>query len=198
MSVAHAPSAAIGLRAKTGRAIAVVLTGSRANPQAVSRSEIALATPAAGALYQPFHQVMDLPWEQAATSVHSAERALEAAAATELGALLRALQSHALVAVGVGVVGAPDRNLAAIGSPHICAHAAEGVLFRRVWQVGAAVNALACVAFPERDIETLASNRLGLAAASIQTRLAVFGREVGRPWRADEKAAALAAWMVLT
>ena len=89
MSVARVPSAVIGLRAKTGRAIAVVLAGSRANPNAVWRSEIALTTPAAEALYQPFHQVMDLPWEQAATSVRPAECALEAAATTELGAVVR-------------------------------------------------------------------------------------------------------------
>lgn len=188
---------AVGLRAKTGRAIAVLLTGTRARPEADRRCEIVLATPAVPALYQPFHRVMDLPWEQAAASVDAAQRALEAAAATELGALLRALQPHAPGAVAIGVVGAPERNLAAIASPHIRAHAAEGVLFRRVWQVGAADNGLTCIAFPERDIAARARSALGLAPADIQTGLARFGRALGRPWRADEKAAALAAWMVL-
>jgi hypothetical protein len=191
------PGSAIGLRAKTGRAIAVLLTGTRASPEARRRCEIVLATPALPALYQPFHWVMDLPWQEAAAAVDAARRALEAAAASELGTLLRALQPDVSGGVAIGLVGAPERNLAAIASPHIRAHAAEGVLFRRVWQVGAASNTLACSAFPERDIEAQASRALGLAPADIRTRLERFGRILGRPWRADEKAAALAAWMVL-
>src|SRR5207247_7284 len=95
------------------------------------------------------------------------------------------------------IVGAPERNLAAIGSPHIRAHAAEGVLFRRVLQAGAAANALYWSAFPERDFESFAAMSLGLAVAAARLRLAEFGQALGRPWRADEKAAAMAAWLAL-
>ena len=197
MSASPVRSAAIGLRARTGHAIAIVLAGNAASPQAVARAEIVLAAATTPSLYQPYHEVMDLPWERAVTSVRKAERALEAAAVKGLTALVSELQSRALDATAVGIVGAPERNLAAIGSPHIRAHAAEGVLFRRVLQVGAAASELACTAFPERDFESFAASRLGLSVAAVRARLAEFGQGIGRPWRADEKAAAMAAWIVL-
>src|SRR5712691_10304691 len=67
-----------------------------------------------------------------------------------LSALLRDLRAQGLKVKSVAIVGAPDRNLAAIGSPHIRAHAAEGVLFRRVWQVAAQAVDLPSMAFSER------------------------------------------------
>jgi hypothetical protein len=129
--------ACIGLRAKTARAIAVVLAGTASSPRAVTRTEITLASPAKPALYQPYHEVMDLPWERAAVAVQNAERAIEAVATKGLKALLDELRLRGIDVSCIGIVGAPERNLAAIGSPHIRAHAAEGVLFRHVLQVGA-------------------------------------------------------------
>jgi hypothetical protein len=78
----------------------------------------------------------------------------------------------------IGIVGAPDRALEAIASPHIRAHAAEGVLFRRVLERAAEKQQVVWAAYSDRELEE-------------------FGRAVGRPWRADEKAAATSAWLAL-
>src|ERR1700693_3975220 len=197
MSQSPGDTACIGLRAKTARAIGVVLAGSRASPQAVARTEIILASSATPAMFQPYHQVMNLPWDRATSAVRESEQAIEAAASTALKALVDELRSRGFRASNVGIVGAPERNLAAIASPHIRAHAAEGVLFRRVLEVGAESNDLPWVSFADRDFEKLAASRLGLPIDPMQTRLADIGRALGRPWRADQKAAAIAAWIGL-
>ena len=189
--------ACIGLRAKTARAIAVVLAGSAASPRAVIRTVITLASPANPALYQPYHEVMDLPWGRATVAVQNAERAIEAAATKGLKLLIAELRSRSIDVSCIGIVGAPERNLAAIGSPHIRAHAAEGVLFRRVLQVDAEANDLPSAIHSERGIEASAAAGLGISLDEMRARLAEIGRVLGSPWRADEKAAAMAAWMAL-
>lgn len=85
------------------------------------------------------------------------------------------------------VVGSAQRDLAKIGNEHIRAHAAEGILFRRVLERAAAEHGIACCAFTEDEIKAknldAATKRLGAAA--------------GPPWRADERLAASAALMAL-
>lgn len=193
------PSAArigyVGLRAKTARAIVVTIAASDGLPDVVTRGEIVLATPASPELFQPYHAVMDLPWDRAATVAGQAERAIATTAAGALKDLVAGLCDAGVAVAGVGIVGAPERNLAAIASPHIRAHAAEGVLFRRVLETAAAANKLRCQCYPEADLEGLAASRLGFPVAAIKSRLAQFGKQMGQPWRADEKAAAIAAWL---
>ena len=190
-------NACIGLRAKTGRAIAVVLAGTAASPRAVIRTEITLASPAKPALYQPYHEVMDLPWERAIAAVQDAARAIEAAATKGLKVMIEELRSGGIDVTCIGIVGAPERNLAAIGSPHIRAHAAEGVLFRRALPVGAEMNGLPSPIYSEQSIEASAAASLGVSFDDLRARLAEIGRVLGAPWRADEKAAAMAAWIGL-
>ena len=189
--------ACIGLRARTARAIAVVVSGTGSSPRAITRVQIQLGAPDTPALFQPYHEVMDLPWDRATAAVAKAERAIEAVATERLRSLLLDVRARNLDVICVALVGAPDRKLQAIGSPHIRAHAAEGVLFRHVWQVAADAVRIPSMAFPEKGFEALAAARLGLPVGAVRERLAEFGRELGRPWRADEKAAAMAAWIGL-
>ncbi len=189
--------AAIGFRARTGRAVVVLLAGPVGEPRAVRRGEVALASPALPATSQPFHEVMGIPWSEAVAEAKKTEAAIEAIARSELESLVGEARSAGLEVTGVGVVGSPDRDLAAIGNPHIRAHAAEGVLFRRVLETAAAKIGRPCLCLDEKGLEALAASRLGLSLAALGARLAGFGRTLGRPWRADERAAATAAWLAL-
>lgn len=187
----------IGLRAKTARAIAVVVAAPSDSPVAVRRAELILASSALPATFEPYHEVMELPWQRATVAVQKAASAIEVIATEALRGLVRQARSDGLIVCGVGIVGAPDRNLEAIGSPHIRAHAAEGVLFRRVLEHAAKTNRLSSRTFSERAFEDLAAAELGLTAAVLRSRVAELGRALGRPWRADEKMAATAAWLAL-
>src|SRR5437763_12041254 len=71
---------AIGLRAKTARAIAVVLGGSIDSPVVATKTEFKLADPKIPATAQPYHEVMDLPWDESQIAVRTSAARIEAIA----------------------------------------------------------------------------------------------------------------------
>lgn len=197
MAKAKRRDVSIGLRAKTGRAIAVVLSGPATAPRFITRTELSLADPADPPTSQPYHEVMDLPWEQAKIAVRKINKRVEAISSRALARLVREIEARGLAVDGVAIVGAGDRVLEKIGSNHIRAHAAEGVLFRHVLEVAAKENKLKSRAIDERKLDDFAPGELKRSAAEIRDQLAEIGKVAGSPWRADEKAAATAAWLAL-
>lgn len=187
----------IGLRAKTGRAIAVVLGGSIDSPQVLKKEEISLADSKVPATAQPYHEVMDLSWEESQKAVRKSAGRIEAIAKKALARLIREQQSNGMEVSGVGIIGAKDRELARIGNAHIRAHAAEGVLFRRVLDLAADANGLKRRTFPDREFDRIATTELGRQSAAMKRMVNDLGRSLAPPWRTDEKQAATAAWLVL-
>jgi hypothetical protein len=163
----------------------------------IKRLEFSVVDPAVPATFQPYHEVLDLPWDQAQKAAEKFGTKIERIATRALRGLVKELQSEGFKVIGVGIVGAGERNLEKIGSTHIRAHAAEGVLFRRVLEVAAGENALPNQRFDERSLGQASETALNLPATKIKSVLAEMGRAVGSPWRSDEKAAATAAWIVL-
>jgi len=163
----------------------------------MKRTQLTLTDPRTPATSQPYHEVMDLPWEQAQVAVRKTAKLIEKAASKSLRRLVQEMQSEGLKVRGVGIVGAGNRNLEKIGSTHIRAHAAEGVLFRQVLEVAAKSNDLWSRTFDEKRLDEIAERELNYSAAKLNNRLVDIGRSVGSPWRADEKAAALSAWLIL-
>jgi hypothetical protein len=185
---------AIGLRAKTARAIAVILSGPATDPAPVRRVELIFATAKTPATFQPYHEVMAEPWERAQLLANKSEVLLVATAAKALQKLVQEAKNDE---VRVGIVGAADKKLETIASPHIRAHAAEGVLFRRILELACEENKLKWRTFAEKDLQNQAIEKLGVSEYAISQKLAQFGQALGRPWRADEKAAATGAWLAL-
>jgi hypothetical protein len=188
--------ATIGLKARTGRAIAVVLRGPIDAPEVVKRTELVLHDPRLPATFQPYHEVMEMPWQESEKKVVPLVRAVEKVAAEALSELVRELQSEGLKVTGVGIAGSADRDLAKIGNFHIRAHAAEGLLFRRVLEFAAKANKLPHRTFIERDLQTRASE-LGFTRAKLDRSLATLGRAIGPPWRTEQRVAATAALLFL-
>ena len=189
--------AAIGLKAKTGRAIAVVLRGPADEPQIINRTEVILTDPRIPATFQPYHEVMDLPWNESQKQVKPFIRAIERVATQALAALIRELQSEGLKVVGVGIVGSADRNLSKIGNFHIRAHAAEGLLFRQVLESAARANKLPHRTFVEKTLQVQAVSELDCTGVQLNSYLAALGRTIGPPWRTDERVAATGGWLTL-
>ncbi len=187
----------LGLRAKTARAIAVVLGGTIDAPLVLAKLEITLADPKIPATTQPYHEVMYLPWEESQRAVNKSAAAIEAIARKALARLIKELQAEGMRVCGAGIVGAKDRDQARIGNYHIRAHAAEGVLFRRVLDQAADANGLKRRTFSDRELDQTAANELGAASAGVKRMVNDLGRTLAPPWRADEKQAATAAWLVL-
>ena len=177
--------AAIGFRAKTGRAIAVVLAGDDDKPQFVWRGEVSLIDPNMPLNEGPYHPFMEMPWSDAQIAVQPVVKAIEKYASVVLRRIIDDMQSRRLRIRGAGVVGSPPRNIEKIGNQHIRAHAAEGILFRRVLELAAKKNKIACTGYSDRDLR-------------VPAMMKEIGRAAGPPWRTDERLAATAAWLALS
>ena len=84
-----------------------------------------------------------------------------------------------------------------VGNPHIRAHASEGQLFRTVLQSALQSHGIRCRVFVEKQLGAAAAAGLKRRKAEIKRVVARIGKDVGGPWRADEKAASTAAWLLL-
>ena len=124
-------------------------------------------------------------------------RSIETIARKALARIIEEQRSNGIEIAGVGIVGSKDRDLARIGNSHIRAHAAEGILFRRVLDQAAESHGLKWRTFPDRELDQIAQVELGRASALVKQKLNDLRRTVAPPWRVDEKQAATAAWLVL-
>lgn len=188
----------IGLRAKTGRAIAVVLSGSKASPIVISKKEIKLTDPKIPETFQPYHEVMEMSWDQSQKAVRTFTRPVEVVARKALATMIKELHTAGFAVKKVGIVGSKDRDLARIGNYHIRAHAAEGILFRRVLELAATANQVKSRSFSDRELDSVATSELGIQSADLKRRLSELGKPLAPPWRGDEKQAAVAAWLLLS
>jgi hypothetical protein len=189
-------SISIGLRAKTGRAIAVVLGGTGNVPEVLGREQLELADPSIRATGQPYHEVMHLAWPEAEDAVRRSVDAIQEIAVRSLAHLLEFIRGQGAGVMGMGIVGSSERDLSRIGNHHIRAHAAEGILFRRVLETASIRLGVPYRSFEDKRLFERAAEELGLPVAEMELALTQLGCRKVRPWRADEKAAAAAAWMI--
>jgi len=182
---------AIGFRVKSGFAVAVVVDGSAAAPRAVVRRIVDMSDPDAPETRQPYHHDF-FKSERDSREIARRVRIVRRSAQASVAALLADVGA-ARAALVVGSLIDP----ATVGNPHIRAHAREGQLFRTVLAEMLQAHGVACDVVVDRELPAQAWRRLKRPGASVTRTMAAFGEALGRPWRADEKAAALAAWMAL-
>lgn len=176
--------AAVGLRVKTGRAFAVVVSGTQAAPHAVAREEVWLADRAQPETIHPFHLEMDGQPKAAAAAAQVAHR-IGARALRQLFESVAPLRLKS-IAVVVNTHTPPER----ISSPHMRAHSREGWLFREICEQAAEQFGIEPV--------TLAGDEIPSSERATKEALASLGDAFGRPWTADWKLAAAAAWLQLS
>jgi hypothetical protein len=73
----------------------------------------------------------------------------------------------------------------------------EGQLFRTALERAARLARVACATYVERTLYETAATRLRRPAAELKRVVAALGAAVDGPWRVEEKAATVAAWMAL-
>lgn len=193
---ADTPRAAIGITVKSGWAAAVLLTGSPTSPHVADSSRIELCDPAIPESRQPYHEGFGTPrgsGPELARLLGSVRRF--GREATTVLILRCRLSGHRLS--GVGVVVGSTIDPARIANDHIRIHALEGQLFRSVVEDAAARNRLRCSTWRERDLYDVAAGVVNQSEPTLRDTLAALGRGSAGPWRAEQKLAALAAWLVL-
>ncbi len=191
--------AAVGFRVHSGWATAVLLVGTAAAPEVADSRIVQLADPAVPHSRQPYHAGLDLPKGEAARTVALLVRSVERFARRSLLDLFMAYRvgGHRLRAAGIVVGSNVDPTM--IKNDHIRAHAEGEQLFRLVIQDTAQSRglALSVTATVEKELFVTASKKLGIPERRLKEMVGGFGRQLDGPWRAEEKAAALAAWVGL-
>jgi hypothetical protein len=190
--------AALGFRAHSGWAAAVALAGDSHTPQVVARQRIEMADrPEAR---QPYHAAEGLKLEKARRLLGAFSRRAEALACRGLDRLLEDLKARGYAPRRIAILQASGRlgaSLEATLASHALIHTADGEHFREALAHAAGRAGLEVVRVPERDLEGLAVATLGLSPEPLRGRIAALGRELGPPWTVDQKAATLAAWLLL-
>ncbi|HMD33099.1 MAG TPA: hypothetical protein VKG84_14385 [Candidatus Acidoferrales bacterium] len=191
------PAACLGFRVRTGRAIVVALGGPAANPRILFRREVELCDPRVPESRQPHHAGI-MPFAPAAPkAVARGRKAAERVALAVVKGLADELAASGHKLSGVALVVASNPNPQRLGNEHIRAHALEGILFREVLEAGAKACRIPACTILEREAHARATAALRRPAAELSRAVARFGGQVGSPWRAWEKSAALGAWLAL-
>jgi hypothetical protein len=188
---------AIGFRVKSGYAVAVALRGPASAPAVVSRHVVTLSDPDEADTRQPYHHgfhTQEDNTREIARRVGVVKRCATESVAALIKALpLQADRSRLRAALVVGSVIDPEQ----VGNPHIRAHASEGRLFRTVLEDALRAHGVACDVIVEKQLAAKAVAGLKRRDGEIRKTLAAFGKTMGGPWRAEEKAASTAAWIAL-
>ena len=189
-------NAALGFTVKSGWACAVLLAGSADAPEVVDCRRIELSDPDIPESRQPHHDgfgTARAEGRELTRLVTSVERFGRESVDVLLGEYQKG--GHRLR--GVGVVVGSLIDPAKLGNSHVRIHALEGQLFRRVIEDGAQRSKLKYSIWRERDLYGVAAGSLRRPEPGIRTTLTALGKGVDGSWRAEHKAAALAAWLVL-
>ncbi len=185
-------TAAFGLRAHSGWAVMVAVSGG----SAILRRRIEMIRGPGDPAKQPYHSAegMELPQAEEflerteATAVEMAAAAMKDAVAT----LFREGRRVDRAAVLLGS-GKPLPELARILAAHPLIHTAEGVFFRDVLRRACDACGLAVAGIKEREVLERCAAALRIPAAELAARLSAMGKTLGPPWTQDEKLSAAAA-----
>ncbi|PYP92504.1 MAG: hypothetical protein DMD34_14040 [Gemmatimonadetes bacterium] len=187
----------LGCRVKSGWATTVLVEGPARAPRVLDRRVIDLSDARIPTSRQPYHAVRDARPSEAAKLERHLRRLVERITKRSLGALLGEYRRQGLRVRRVALVVGSLIDPARIGNDHIRAHALEGQLFRTALEDAARAARLRCTTLVERSLYETAAARLKRPPGALRRAVTDLGGARRGPWRADEKAATLAAWLAL-
>jgi hypothetical protein len=191
------PPLAIGFRVKTGRATAVVMAGPASAPRVLSRRSLQLWDPAIPESHQPWHADFELPPDESARIVPIALKAVETVSLSALRELVDEVRTTHGAIIGIALVAGSSTDPESIRNPHMRAHAREGQLFPQALATAAKTLRIPALTLVESEVFTSAASKLAQSPDAIKLAVTELGRNVGKPWSSEEKAAAAAAWIAL-
>jgi hypothetical protein len=166
----------------------------------LARLRIEMYDPAVPESKQPYHAVEPLPVAEAARRLGLYRKEAEAMARGAIRRLVHELDRSGHSVVSLGILESSGRkggSLAAILESHSLIHTADGDHYRDALAAAAEVNELVVSRVRARDLDSQAAKCLERPAARLRQAVLRMGREAGPPWGADQKAAALLAWLLL-
>ena len=182
---------AMGLRVKTGLAVAVIVERAGDDVRVMGRRLVSLAGPGDEARFV-HHAALDLPEREGAAATRRLIAAARKVAASEMRALLDEAHGVHRAGIVVGSLVDPER----IAGAHMRAHALEGKLYRDLVVDALEAADIRTTILLERGAYERVAEAVGEPAKALRGRIASLGANV-KPWRAEEKLAALAGYWQL-
>ena len=189
-------TATLGFRVKSGWAAVVLLTGAIDSPRPRDNRMVDLSDPKVPETRQPYHATFG----QLETDAKKTNRRTDIVHAITKQSIADLLshyrQKGYRIECAILVVGS-QVDPATIANPHIRAHALEGRLFRVALEQALNEHGIRTEILLERNAYDKATTQLEKSSADLRRTIQNFGRDTNGPWRAEQKLAALAAWVAL-
>jgi hypothetical protein len=187
---------ALGFTVKSGWACAVVLDGPVGSPNVVASRRIELSDPADAHGRQPYHAAAGTA-RKPGPQLDKLVASVEEFGRQSVDAFIREQEKAGRRFDGVGIVVGSLIDPAQIANAHIRIHALEGQLFRGIVKAATDRRQLASSVWRERDLYEFAERQLKRTEGELRRTVARLGRQLTGPWRAEHKAACVAAWLAL-
>ncbi|HSM86316.1 MAG TPA: hypothetical protein VLT16_09210 [Candidatus Limnocylindrales bacterium] len=192
--------AAIGIRVHSGWGALVAVSGASGDHAVVERSRVVIIDPGTAGMAQPYHfaESMKVPEAEkhiAACAAASAQMALEA-----MREIVGRMRGQGFQLAGSALLlssGRPLPRLEKILAAHPLIHTAEGEFFRDAFRRALEELRIPVIGIRERELEERARAVFGKAAPRVCAHINQLGHSLGPPWTQDQKAASLAAAIVL-
>jgi hypothetical protein len=197
---------ALGFRAGRGGSVVVGVAADRPLPRVVLSTFLATAAAGDRLAFEPYHVAYEMPrgegggpTAEAAATVAEGRRRQAVLAATGLAAVVDRLKHEGfrpdIAALLINRAGwmtdLLEHSLSAPEHPPV----AEGLAVRVALRTAFAGLGLDVVEMDEKSLRESATLKLPLTPSQIDSQLAALGATVGRPWRKEQKASCLAAWV---
>jgi hypothetical protein len=197
LKVLKSEYAALGVRAHSGWAAAILLGGPVRAPQILERRRIQLCDPAMEGSKQPFHHAEPMSFPMAERFIERCASSTDDYARSAIEELVATAGQSKLT--GCGILTASGRalpDLKSILASHSLIHAAEGEFYRDAVARACDREQIAVARVKEREVEGRTASRVG--EKTLKSTIATMGKALGPPWTADEKLATMVAWLVLS
>ena len=190
--------AALGFRVKSGWAMAVLLAGPSSTPKLVKCQDVLLSDPKIPNSKQPYHAALELPEKEGQAVTEKLAKVVSGRAKRSVDELLKQAREAGYEVRRAALVVGSLVDPASLHNQHIRAHGLEGQLFRTVLQEAFDSQSIPCAVLLEKGVYLRAAAPLGVTEAKAKSTVVKLGESHEGSWRAEEKLAALAAWMSLT
>jgi hypothetical protein len=191
-----AETAALGFRVKSGWAAAVLVSGAVDSPRLRDSRLIDLSDPQFPETRQPYHAAMG-ELETDTKETNRRREIVQRVTKQSITELLADYRRKGHVITRASLVVGSQLDPATIANLHIRAHAFEGQLFRSVLDQALHAHGIDTAILLERDAYATAAAQLKKSTHEMQRTVQDLGRLTQGPWRAEQKLAALAAWIAL-
>jgi hypothetical protein len=171
--------------------------GGEEHPRVLVRERVEMTDSRDPGSKQPYHAVEGLPIAKATERLADYEATAATMAHQEIQRIVDQLGRNV---IGVGILESAGRkgsSLADTLASHALIHAADGDHFRNAIAAAATRCGLVVRRVRARELDAEAAAAIGAPPETLRQAIKELGREIGPPWGADQKAAALLAWLVL-